>query len=515
MRTNHRRSTASAVKQHRAALVTALGRAQPLEATQPADLIDMIAGHLEGRPELGQLYVGTRAFLAGDHELSRDEAKAQVCEAIERDGEIIAEVLEAAEGLVCAGAFRAAFAEMTRSVRSETDQHVRTLFIGDCMLVEAISFLIGPLAGEGISFNSLPANARSPELLAAVLDSMAESEFDVVFFSPFSHARLPEIGALLDPKRGFTSRKALRELVDSILAQTEPMLEFISERFDCPIYVHNASLVQRGSGVAKIAAKELFTAWSRTLARERINQWVSDYIEHKNRATHRHLFLLDEEQLADRWGRRALGHAIFDSEHQHAVELSRRVAEMYVDRIATISRLRSKKLVVCDLDNTLWDGVIGEGQVEPLEARQRPLAELRHRGGVVLSIASKNDPKNVHFEGSLLTEQDFVAPQIHWGPKESSIATIRDTLNLQTKHMVFVDDRPDERERVAEAFPDLLVLDACDDTTWRRMALWAELAAGSSEVDRTRMYKEREQRNAFVQEGSSKSRVSVVDSGTL
>lgn len=61
------------------------------------------------------------------------------------------------------------------------------------------------------------------------------------------------------------------------------------------------------------------------------------------------------------------------------------------------------------------------------------------------------------------------------------IAAIRDALNLQTRHMVFVDDRPDECELVSEVYPEALVLDATNDATWRRMALWADLLAGSSE----------------------------------
>ncbi len=510
---------AGALTRHRRALIEALTAAErdddrPANEEQLGDLLDMLAGHLDGRPELGQLYAGTRTFMLGDHALERDAAREQVRRVVLRDGEVIASVLERLEGAGHADAFRSAFASAIEGVVADVNTHVRTLFVGDCLLAEIMAFLITPLAAEGISFNAMPANARSPRLLGSVLDAMAEPDFDVVFFSPFSHARLPEISALLDPKRGLVSRRELRELVDSILSETQAMLDYLSERFECPVFVHNAALVQRGANPARIAAKGLLTFWPRALAGERINQWLSDYIEHRNLTTHRHLFLLDEAALAERHGRRALGRAIFYSEQQHAVELSRRLADQYVDRIATIGQLSKKKLVVCDLDNTLWDGVIGEGDVTHLEARQRPLARLRHEGGVILSIASKNDPRNVRFEGGLLGADDFVAPQIHWGPKEGSIGSIRDALNLQTKHMVFVDDRPDERELVSEVYPEVLVLDATDDATWRRMAIWAELKAGSSEVDRTRMYKEREARQAFVKPASADG-VSMVDHATL
>jgi predicted enzyme involved in methoxymalonyl-ACP biosynthesis len=79
--------------------------------------------------------------------------------------------------------------------------------------------------------------------------------------------------------------------------------------------------------------------------------------------------------------------------------------------------LLKRKLVVCDLDNTLWRGVIGEGAVQHHADRQHTLKALRQRG-VVLSVASKNDPKNVHFRGAVLSEDDFVDSQINWDMNE-------------------------------------------------------------------------------------------------
>ena len=114
----------------------------------------------------------------------------------------------------------------------------------------------------------------------------------------------------------------------------------------------------------------------------------------------------------------------------------------------------------------------------------------------MLSIASKNDPANVHFRNSLLTSEDFVCPQISWGAKVDAISRIKKTLNLQTKHMVFIDDRPDERAHVQDAFPDILTLDACDPRTWSRMEIWSQLVHGSSDVNRTRLYQEQVARDA-------------------
>ena len=127
-----------------------------------------------------------------------------------------------------------------------------------------------------------------------------------------------------------------------------------------------------------------------------------------NANSFQHVFIVDEDALASRVGRAASGRFIYSSEWQHATVLSEKLSELYQDRIAAVANLVGKKLVICDLDNTLWDGVIGEGDVSHFLERQKPLKALKDFGGVVLSIASKNDPANVHFRNSLLTSEDFV-----------------------------------------------------------------------------------------------------------
>ena len=80
---------------------------------------------------------------------------------------------------------------------NETSRRVRTLFIGDCLMFEIMSFLMGALLAEGISIDPYPINPRDPTQLGDILDSLPEQHYDVIIFSPFSHLRLPELGALL------------------------------------------------------------------------------------------------------------------------------------------------------------------------------------------------------------------------------------------------------------------------------------------------------------------------------
>ena len=114
----------------------------------------------------------------------------------------------------------------------------------------------------------------------------------------------------------------------------------------------------------------------------------------------------------------------YDADLQHPAVFGKHLAEEYRELLDVQCHLLSKKLVVCDLDNTLWDGLIGEGPVAHHAERQQALLRLRQKG-VVLAIASKNEAKNVTWAGGVLSEGDFVCSQVNWDPKTINIQRIR------------------------------------------------------------------------------------------
>lgn len=147
------------------------------------------------------------------------------------------------------------------------------------------------------------------------------------------------------------------------------------------------------------------------------------------------------------------------------------------DITATLDALagNSRKLVILDLDNTLWGGVVGETGWQGIElgghglrgeaylAFQHRLKALTRRG-IVLAIASKND-EAVALEAldnhpdMALHRDDFAGWRINWHDKAENIASLLDELRLGAAHAVFIDDNRAERARVAAAFPDMLVPD--------------------------------------------------------
>ena len=221
-------------------------------------------------------------------------------------------------------------------------------------------------------------------------------------------------------------------------------LELIATLYDAPTYVHNTANVRRHNSTFGEIIKTFMSHRTRRLARVEINNVLAELIA-KHRAADANLILFDEAELLNDHGELALGRTIYDSPIQHPAELGRLVAYRYHDILVTQADLMGKKVVVCDLDNTLWNGEIGEGSVEHLVEYQRILKKLRHKG-VLLTVNSKNDPRNVHWEGSVLNEGDFVNLQINWDSKVANMHRIQQALNLKFKDFVFIDDRPDQRD---------------------------------------------------------------------
>jgi len=122
------------------------------------------------------------------------------------------------------------------------------------------------------------------------------------------------------------------------------------------------------------------------------------------------------------------------------------------------------KCVAFDLDDTLWDGVLLEDQeVRPRDDAVR-LIEALDRRGILVSIASKNDPDLALAKLEDLNIADyFLHPQFGWGPKSESLERIAAALNIGLDTFAFVDDSGFERDEVARQLPGVACVDATGD----------------------------------------------------
>ncbi len=147
----------------------------------------------------------------------------------------------------------------------------------------------------------------------------------------------------------------------------------------------------------------------------------------------------------------------------------------------TARKIDSVKVVVIDLDDTLWRGVFAEEGPRTTEGWPLGFVEalsfLKKRG-VILAIASKNDPDLIMrefdsiFGANTLRLADFAVHSIGWRPKIESIAEIIAKLNVLPNSVVFVDDNPVERAAIQQAYPELRVVQS-DLYSLRRILLWA------------------------------------------
>ena len=176
--------------------------------------------------------------------------------------------------------------------------------------------------------------------------------------------------------------------------------------------------------------------------------------------------------------------------------------------LRTIRQTDMVKLVLVDLDDTLWRGVAAEAaEVSSTASEGWPLgfAEalmfLKSRG-VLLGIVSKNDEDRVReiwrrIYGTRIRLEDFAAVKINWRPKAENIEEILAEVNLLPNSVVFIDDNPVERAAVKAAFPEIRVLGP-NPYLWRRILLWSpetQVATITSEsAARTEMVQKQVQR---------------------
>jgi FkbH-like protein len=106
------------------------------------------------------------------------------------------------------------------------------------------------------------------------------------------------------------------------------------------------------------------------------------------------------------------------------------------------------KLVVWDLDETLWAGTLSEGPVA-LDPSTGDLVRTLNDRGIVNSICSKNDPEDARAELRRLgLWEEFVFARIDWSPKGARVAQIIDDAQLRPENVLFIDDSPTNRGEV-------------------------------------------------------------------
>jgi len=140
---------------------------------------------------------------------------------------------------------------------------------------------------------------------------------------------------------------------------------------------------------------------------------------------------------------------------------------------------RARKVLVLDLDHTIWGGVVGDVGLDGLAlgpetadgeafvAFQR-YAQALARRGVILAVCSKNDEAIARqafrdHPAMVLGENDIACFVANFDDKASNLRQIAATLNVGLDALVFADDNPVERAWVSRQLPEVLVVDMPED----------------------------------------------------
>ncbi|MCK1287615.1 HAD family hydrolase [Bradyrhizobium sp. 44] len=155
---------------------------------------------------------------------------------------------------------------------------------------------------------------------------------------------------------------------------------------------------------------------------------------------------------------------------------------LYADNVMRILAAqvgRSRRVLVLDLDNTMWGGIVGDDGVEGLalgngsalgeahSALQQMALSLKGRG-IILCVSSKNDEAIAldafrNHPEMILKEDDIVAFRVNWEDKAANIKAIAEAIDLGLDSFVFLDDNPAERKRVRDALPAVAVPELPED----------------------------------------------------
>ena len=191
------------------------------------------------------------------------------------------------------------------------------------------------------------------------------------------------------------------------------------------------------------------------------------------------VFLVDLLRIQTQMGQRAFHDEklYFAAKMPLSLEATARAAEAVVDVIKALAG-RIKKCVVCDLDGTLWGGVVGDDGLEGIQIGELGLGhafsevqlwlkELVRRG-IILAVCSKNDEDKakepfLHHPEMVLRLEDVSVFVANWDDKAANLKHIIETLNIGADSVVFLDDNPFERGVVRSFLPQVTVPDLPED----------------------------------------------------
>ena len=200
----------------------------------------------------------------------------------------------------------------------------------------------------------------------------------------------------------------------------------------------------------------------------------------------------------------------------HGSDAQKSLCQCILDQVRIENRV-AKKVLLLDLDNTLWGGLAGEADHTPVvlseehsglayKNLQRVILQMQKQG-VLLGIVSKNNEEDVNgilseHPHMVLRPECFAIQKVNWKPKHENIQEIAEELNLGLESFVFFDDNAAERQLIKEMLPQVTVPDFPDkaeDLAGAMTAIYREYFAKAfltgEDLEKTKQYADNVKRN--------------------
>lgn len=294
-----------------------------------------------------------------------------------------------------------------------------------------------------------------------------ESEYeqywnDVMFDNPELVEFKPDIIFIHTSTRNIKNFPTMRdsfENVEALLEEEfthfESLWQKVAETYKCPIIQNNFEQ----PFYRLLGNRDSWDYRGRLNFVSRLNQKFYEYAQN-----HKNFYINDINYMASCYGLQKWADPFYW--HMYKYALCMDAIPEFAYNLANIIKSiygKNKKAIVCDLDNTLWGGIISDDGAENIEIGQETsIGQLytefqtylkAHKDlGVLLTVDSKNDEKNalagLNRPDSVLKPDDFIVIKANWNSKDRNLLETATELNIGSDAMVFIDDNPAEREIV-------------------------------------------------------------------
>lgn len=264
----------------------------------------------------------------------------------------------------------------------------------------------------------------------------------------------------------FTDRRGLDAFpkADEVFKHFQLVIEKAKEHYHCSVIVNNFEMLP----YRVMGNSDCWSEYGELNLIHEVNQKLYQYVRNTN-----HVYMNDLNYEAamfglEKWHDNSLWYIY---KYPFSLDAIPYVAFNIANIIKSIQG-KNQKLIITDLDNTLWGGVIGDDGIENIKLGietaagmayqefQKYLRKISDRG-IALTICSKNEKaialKGLHHPASTLHEEDFVSIIANWVPKSVNVKRILREINLTQDSAVFLDDNRAEREEVKNELGKLIV----------------------------------------------------------